>query len=134
VTAPAVQVAVEDAQGNTVTSSTARVTLAISSGTGTAGAVLGGTRSRTAVAGIARFNDLTIDKAGTGYTLTATATSLGGATSTAFDVDPWLGIPTFIDLQSDAGDYIGGGLTYQYTQADAIVTVVVSGDCGLPRA
>lgn len=125
--APAVQATVQDAQGNTVTSSTATITLAISSGTGTAGAVLSGTRSRAAVDGIATFNDLTIDKAGTAYTLTATAMSLASATSTAFEVNPWIGIPTSISLQSDPGDYIGGGLTYQYTEADAIITVDASG-------
>jgi len=126
VIAPAVQVAVQDAQGNTVTSSTATITLAISSGTGTAGAVLGGTSTRAAVDGIAMFDDLTFDKAGTAYTLTATATNLASATSTAFDVEPRAGMPTSISLQSDPGDYIGQGLTYQYTQADAIITVDAS--------
>ncbi len=86
--APAVQATVQDSQGNTVTSSTATIMLAISSGTGTAGAVLGGTRSRAAVRGIAAFNDLTIDKAGTGYTLTATAANLTSDTSVAFTVTP----------------------------------------------
>jgi len=90
---PAVQVTVQDAQGNTVTSSTASITLAISSGTGTgtSGAVLGGTLTGAAVSGVATFNDLTIDKAGTGYTLTATATSLTSATSTSFTVRITLG-------------------------------------------
>ncbi|HWO89198.1 MAG TPA: S8 family serine peptidase [Gemmatimonadales bacterium] len=83
---------VQDAQGNTVTSSTASVTLAITSGTGTTGAVLGGTLTRAAASGVATFNDLTIDKAGSGYTLTATATSLSGATSNAFSVN--VGSPT----------------------------------------
>jgi len=81
---PAVQVTVQDAQGNTVTSATTSVTLAITSGTGTSGAVLGGTLTRAAVAGVATFANLTVDKVGTGYTLTATATSLTSATSTAF--------------------------------------------------
>jgi len=81
---PAVQVTVQDAQGNSVTSATTSITLAITSGTGTTGALLGGTLTRAAVAGGATFADLTVDKAGTGYTLTATATSLTSATSTAF--------------------------------------------------
>jgi len=83
---PAVQVAVQDAQGNTVTTSTASVTLGITSGTGTSGAVLGGTLTRAAVSGVATFASLTIDKMGTGYTLTATAASLTSTTSTAFNV------------------------------------------------
>ena len=83
---PAVQVTVQDAQGNTVTGSTPSITLAITSGSGAAGAVLGGTLTRAAVNGVATFNDLTIDKAGAGYSLTATATSLTSATSSAFSV------------------------------------------------
>jgi hypothetical protein len=31
--------------------------------------------------------------------------------------------PNFIRLQSDAGDYIGGGRTFEYTQANAIIRV-----------
>lgn len=35
-------------------------------------------------------------------------------------------VPNFIRLQSDAGDYIGGGRTYEYTQATAVIAVSVS--------
>ena len=35
-------------------------------------------------------------------------------------------VPNFIQLQSDAGDYIGGGQTLEYTQASAIISVSVS--------
>lgn len=34
---------------------------------------------------------------------------------------------TFIELQSDPGDWIGGGATYRYTQADAIIAVEATG-------
>ena len=86
VLSPALQVTVQDAQGNPVTSSTASITLALTSGTGTAGALLGGTLTRAAVNGVATFSDLTLDKAGVGYTLTATASALTSATSNAFAV------------------------------------------------
>jgi hypothetical protein len=79
-------VTVQDAQGNTVTSASSNVTLAITSGTGVAGAVLGGTLTQAAVSGVATFSNLTIDKAGTGYTLTGTASGLTSATSGAFAV------------------------------------------------
>lgn len=61
---------------------TGAVTLAIKSGTGTAGATLGGTVTMNAVAGIADFSgaNLAIDYAGQGYQLTATS---GGLNSTA---------------------------------------------------
>lgn len=84
--APAIQVAVQDAVGATVTGSTANVTIVLTSGTGTSGAVLGGTMTRAAVNGVATFDDLAIDRAGSGYTLTASAASLAGATSSTFGV------------------------------------------------
>ncbi len=97
---PAVVVTVRDASGNTVTSSTASITLAITGGTGTAGAVLSGTVTQAAVSGVATFSDLKLDKVGTGYTLTATATGLTSATSSGFAVT--VGTPT--QMTKVAGD------------------------------
>src|SRR5690349_953610 len=85
---PIVQVTVQDASGNTVATSTANITVAITTGTGTTGAKLTGTKTHAAASGVAAFNDLVIDKSGTGYTLTATAAGLTSDTSTAFGVDP----------------------------------------------
>src|SRR5207302_6206713 len=68
---PAVQVQVQDTLGNVDTSFTASVTVAI--GTNPGGGRLSGTTSVAPVNGIALFGDLTIDQAGTGYTLTASA-------------------------------------------------------------
>src|SRR2546427_39032 len=81
---PAVQVAVQDAQGNTVMTATTSITVAI--GTNPASGTLSGTTTVAAVSGVATFSNLSIDKAGTGYTLTASATGLTGATSSAFNV------------------------------------------------
>jgi hypothetical protein len=83
---PPVRVAVRDAFGNTVTSSTAPLTIEITSGTGTAGATLSGTTTVNAVAGEATFADLSIDRAGTGYTLSTSGAGVPAATSTGFDV------------------------------------------------
>lgn len=75
-------VTVEDANGNTVTSSSAAITLAITSGTGTSGAVLTCTPNPvTASSGVAIFTGCSIDKVGTGYTLRATSGSLSGTSS-----------------------------------------------------
>lgn len=79
-------VMVEDANGNTVTNSTVPVTLAITSGTGTKGAILSGTLTVNAVNGMASFRDLSIDLTGFGYTLTATGANLQSATSVPFEV------------------------------------------------
>jgi len=81
---PAVQVTARDALGNPATSFTGSVTVAI--GTNPGGGGLTGTKIVTAVAGVAAFSDLSIARAGSGYTLTASATGLSGATSTAFDI------------------------------------------------
>ena len=81
---PSVQVEVQDGLGNRVTSSTAPVTVALGANPGSA--TLGGTLTVNAVAGVATFGTLTLNRAGTGYTLTAAAGGLAGATSTAFNV------------------------------------------------
>ncbi len=82
-----IEVAVTDADGATV-SSTVPVTLALADGSGSAGATLGGTLTRNAVAGVARFDDVTVDRAGAGYRLTAAAGGLTSATSPVFDASP----------------------------------------------
>ena len=81
---PAVQVQVQDTLGNVDTSFTASVTVAI--GTNPVGGRLSGTTSVTPVNGVALFGDLSIDRAGTGYTLSATAPGATGATSASFNV------------------------------------------------
>ena len=83
---PAVTVAVEDANGNVETADNAtQVSLAI--GTNPAGGTLSGGSAVTVASGIATFSGLSIDKAGTGYTLTASSTpSYTGATSAAFSI------------------------------------------------
>lgn len=84
-TAFAVQpvVAIQDAGGNTVTTSTAPVTLTI---TTPAGATLScSTNPVTTVSGVAGFAGCQIDKTGT-YTLTATSSGLGTGLSTTFTI------------------------------------------------
>jgi hypothetical protein len=84
--APAVTVRVLDALGNLVTGFSGNVTVAISAGSGTAGANLSGTTTVTATGGVASFATLRIDKSGTGYTLLAAATGLTETTSAPFDI------------------------------------------------
>lgn len=85
--APAITVTAKDASGNTDPTFVGNVTLSITSGTGSAGATLSGTRTVAALSGVATFSDLNIDNLGTGYTLSATATGIGGATSAAFAIN-----------------------------------------------
>src|SRR4029077_13283302 len=83
---PAMRVTALDAQGNTATAFTGNVIVALGNNPG--GSVLSGTTTMAAVAGVATCGDLSLDKAGTGYTLTANATGLSGTTSAAFTVSP----------------------------------------------
>src|SRR5437588_2389007 len=81
---PAIQVTARDSFGNTATGFAGNVTLAI--GTNPGGGTLSGTPTQAAVGGVASFSGLTINKAGTGYTLTATATGLAVGTSAPFNI------------------------------------------------
>src|SRR5205823_2173645 len=81
---PAVQVAVQDAQGNAVTTASTNISVAI--GTNPASGTLAGTKTVAAVNGVATFSTLSLNVVGTGYTLTAAATGLTGATSSAFNI------------------------------------------------
>ncbi|HEV8150255.1 MAG TPA: hypothetical protein VGP61_08745 [Gemmatimonadales bacterium] len=81
---PAVRVAIQDVAGNNVT--TATTTIVVGIGRNAAGGTLGGTVAVSAVNGVATFSNLSIDKSGTGYTLTASAAGLGGATSGEFTI------------------------------------------------
>lgn len=82
--APPVQVAARDSVDHLVPGFTGAITLAI--GANPSGGALAGTRTVDAVNGVATFSDLSIDKEGAGYTLTASSGSLAGATSAAFNV------------------------------------------------
>jgi hypothetical protein len=78
-----VTVQVLDQLGNLVTTDTSYVTLAIANANG---AILGGTTTVPVVGGVAQFTDLSIAKAGIGYTLQASDGSLAGQGSAPFDI------------------------------------------------
>jgi VCBS repeat-containing protein len=78
---PALQVQVQDAGGNPVLTAVNPITLT-SSVTGT----LTGTATATPILGTATFNNLAVNKAAVGYTLTAFASGVQSATSASFDV------------------------------------------------
>src|SRR3954468_12028724 len=79
------KVAVQDAYGNTVTTDTSNVTLAIGTNPG-AGTLSCTANPVAASAGVASLAGCKIDKIGTGYTLKATDGSLTLATSSTFNV------------------------------------------------
>src|SRR5437868_1850166 len=71
---PAAQVAIKDQSGNTVTTSTAPVTIVI--GSNPAAGTLSGTTTLNAVGGVATFSNLKIDNYGLGYGLVASSPSV----------------------------------------------------------
>ncbi len=78
---PAVQVSVRDALGLLVTTASNLVTL-----TSSVGGTLVGVNAVNAVAGVATFSGLSINQAGSGFTLRAHASGLTDAISDPFDV------------------------------------------------
>lgn len=79
-------VALQDADGNTVTGSAQVVSLAIQGNP--AGGTLGGTTTASVNlgTGLATFSDLSIDKVGAGYTLVASGGAMTTATSSSFNI------------------------------------------------
>jgi hypothetical protein len=79
-------VTARDTFGNVATAFAGTVTVGI--GNNPSSGTLSGTAVATASAGVASFADLSINTAGTGYTLTASATGPTLATSNPFDIVP----------------------------------------------
>jgi hypothetical protein len=123
---PAVQVTAEDSSNNTLTTFTGNITLALGSGPGT----LSGTTTQAAVAGVATFNDLSIDKIANGYTLTASpAGGVVSSTSSAFNIDTFYvdGSGNFgtLDLATGAVSPITTGTVANSTGLDLTPTLQV---------
>ena len=84
---PPVQVTVVDDLGNTLTSYDGSVTIAIGHNAGLLlPGTLAGTKTVTAVNGVATFADLSIDQLGNGYTLVVSGAGLTGAESAPFNI------------------------------------------------
>src|SRR5205823_6591784 len=81
--APAVRIAIQDAGGNTIVDATNAVTVALTATP--RGGTLSGTTTENAVAGVATFSDLGVDRPRGGYTLVAQARDFasGGWTAAA---------------------------------------------------
>jgi hypothetical protein len=87
--APAVTADVEDSAGDIESIGTAATdSIGIAIGTNPGSSTLSGTTPKSAVAGVATFSNLSLNKVGTGYTLVATDASrtLPTATSNAFNI------------------------------------------------
>src|SRR5205823_11385837 len=136
---PAVTVQIQDANGN-LTSSTASVAMAI--GTNPSSGSLSGTTPVAAVNGVATFNNLSINKGGTGYTLQATSTGLNSATSLAFNINnpaptltsisPTSGkLSQTLDVTFTGTNFISGVTTVSFGANITVNTVTVNSSTSL---
>jgi len=80
------EVTFRDAAGRVVPSASGEVTLSLAAGPG--GAPLGGTLRAQPVDGVARFSEVVLTRAGTGYQLKAESAGVEDALSPLFDVTP----------------------------------------------
>lgn len=100
--APMVRVGARDALGRPAPAFTGAVTVALAVNPG--GSVLAGSRTATAVNGVATFPNLSLDQVGGGYVLAASAGGLATATSAPFDVTAQSAdVVFFNDFEGDAG-------------------------------
>jgi len=81
---PALTVEVQDTYGLRDVTSSASVTLSLDFNAG--GATLSGTITQAAIAGLATFAGVSLNRTGVGYTLRASATGLQGAVSAGFSI------------------------------------------------
>ncbi|MHA8104917.1 invasin domain 3-containing protein [Aquirufa nivalisilvae] len=106
-----VTVRIEDASNNLVSTATNSVTLAINTNPGSG--TLSGTVTRNAVNGIATFNDLSINKTGTGYNFSATSGVLTGTTSSNFNITPGAADATASTLTPTSASITANGSSTQ---------------------
>lgn len=85
---PPIRVAVTDGAGNIIQGATDPVTILLTNPSllSFSRAVMSGTKTVNAVDGVATFDDLSVDREGPGFMLSASAPELIPATSSAFDV------------------------------------------------
>jgi galactose oxidase-like protein len=102
--APGVAVTIEDPSGNPLTGATNSVTVALGATPGAA--TLWGTTAVTAVDGVATFGNLSIQQAGSGYTLRASSSGAIGATSAPFAITPT--VATALAVSGVPGSLIAG--------------------------
>jgi subtilase family serine protease len=116
-------VSVENASGTVVSGNTSAVTLKFASNP--TGATLGGTLTRSAVNGVATFGNITVNKAGNGYTLTATDGSLSNDTSAPFNIvssaPAKLAFTTQPPSTAQSGASFGVGVSVQDAAGNTVV-------------
>jgi hypothetical protein len=98
---PGVRIRIVDTYGNLVRSDNSDV-ITVALGANPGSAILTGTTSVTVSQGIASFDDISLDKIGTGYTLVVSSGALVGATSAQFSILAKPTAKTLIDFENAA--------------------------------
>ena len=120
-----VNVTAEDASGNVDPNFSGSVTLGLDMNP--ASGTLAGTLTAAAVNGVAIFTGLTIDNAGSGYTLQASATGLTSATTSAVDVTrPGVATQFVVTSQPPSSIDAGTGFGFVVSAEDGFGTVDTS--------
>ncbi|HEY3280284.1 MAG TPA: hypothetical protein VGJ83_07205 [Gemmatimonadales bacterium] len=97
---PAIQVTVLDGSGNPLPTATNSITLSL--GVNPGGDTLSGTKTVSAVNGVATFSGLSLGKAASGYRLIATSAGLVPDTSVAFAITPGAPVALAFTVQPSA--------------------------------
>ncbi len=115
-----VKVDVDDAFGNLISNNTASIS--VSAG----GTPLTGTATKAAVAGMATFTGLAIDKSGS-YTLAVSASGLGGTNTSSFTINPAAATQLMVIQQPQASTAAGQNIgTVMVGFADAFGNAVTN--------
>jgi len=118
----AIEVELQDVNGTLLTGESQIVTLSL--GESPTGAQLLGTTTVAAVNGVAKFEGISLQKAGSGYALVARAEGFDSATSSAFAVVP--GAAASFSVTSPSATTAGEEITMSATAHDAYGNVAAS--------
>ena len=119
-----VTVSAEDSYGNLADFFSGSVTLTLVDSP--MGATLGGSTTVTASGGVATFSNLSLDTAGTGYTLQASSSGVTSAVTGSFTVDPAGAVRLVIIRQPPATVTAGSGFAVSVQGEDAFGNFVGS--------
>ncbi len=117
-------VAVEDSNGNVITSATNLVTLSLGSNPG--GSTLGGSVNAMPINGLVTFNNLTLSRPGTGYLLNAASSGLTTGTTAAFNVSPAAATQWVVTTQPPSSATAGSGFSLTVAAEDGLGNVVTT--------
>ncbi len=114
----------EDKFGNPTTTYNGTATVGLSSNPGKA--TLGGTLTATVTSGVATFSGLTINKVGTGYTLSLTSGTLTAGLTSAITVTPSTATQLAVTTQPAASVTAGAAISIKVSAEDLFGNVATS--------